>query len=42
MTSRRAFIRTATAGTAGVLLGAKPADLKIGVMDTVFRMAGKP
>jgi L-ribulose-5-phosphate 3-epimerase len=42
MISRRAFIRTATAGTAGVLLGAKTPNLKIGVMDTVFRMAGKP
>jgi sugar phosphate isomerase/epimerase len=42
MVSRRAFIRTASAGTAGVLLRAKPPNLKIGVMDTVFRMAGKP
>jgi L-ribulose-5-phosphate 3-epimerase len=42
MISRRAFIRTTTAATAGVLLRAKPPNLKIGVMDTVFRMAGKP
>src|SRR3954452_23461494 len=42
MTSRRAFVRTAIAGAGGLLLGAKPAGLKIGVMDTVFRMAGKP
>jgi L-ribulose-5-phosphate 3-epimerase len=42
MISRRAFVRTAIAGTGGVLLGSKPAGLKIGVMDTVFRMAGKP
>lgn len=31
---------TAVAGT--LLRGAKPAGLKIGVMDTVFKMAGKP
>ena len=42
MISRRAWLRTAIAGTGGVLLGSKPAGLKIGVMDTVFRMAGKP
>ena len=42
MQSRRAFVRTAIAGAGGLLLGAKPAGLKIGVMDTVFRMAGKP
>jgi hypothetical protein len=42
MISRRAFVRTTIAGTGGVLLGSKPAGLKIGVMDTVFRMAGKP
>jgi L-ribulose-5-phosphate 3-epimerase len=41
MLTRRAFVQTAIAGT-GVLLGAKPAGLKIGVMDTVFRLAGKP
>ena len=42
MTSRRAFVRTAIAGTGGLLWAAKPQGLKIGVMDTVFRMAGKP
>ena len=42
MLSRRAFVRTAVAGAGGVLLSAKTAGLKIGVMDTVFRMAGKP
>jgi L-ribulose-5-phosphate 3-epimerase len=42
MTSRRAFIRTAVAGSGGLLLATKPAGLKIGVMDTVFRLAGKP
>ena len=42
MVSRRAFVKTAIAGTGGLLLGSKAAGLKIGVMDTVFRMAGKP
>src|SRR5690348_10553482 len=42
MTSRRSFVRTAIAGAGGLLWAAKPAGLKIGVMDTVFRMAGKP
>src|SRR3954447_18546552 len=42
MISRRTFIGTAAAGTAGLLVGARPAGLKIGVMDTVFKMAGKP
>jgi L-ribulose-5-phosphate 3-epimerase len=42
MISRRAFVRTALAGTGGVLLGSKPPGLKIGVMDSVFRMASKP
>jgi sugar phosphate isomerase/epimerase len=42
MLSRRAFLGTAAAGTAGILLGTRPAGLKIGVMDTVFRLAGKP
>jgi hypothetical protein len=40
--SRRAFLRSASAGAAAVLFAAKPAGLKIGVMDTVFRMSGKP
>src|SRR4051812_3411307 len=42
MISRRSFVQTAIAGTGGMLLAGKPAGLKIGVMDTVFRMAGKP
>jgi len=42
MISRRSFVTTVAAGAGGVLLGSKPAGLKIGVMDTVFRMAGKP
>jgi len=40
MQSRREFLGMAAA--AGIALGANPAGLKIGVMDTVFRMAGKP
>src|SRR5690349_1264828 len=39
MLSRRGFLG-AEAG--GLLLGARPAGWKIGVMDTVFKMAGKP
>jgi L-ribulose-5-phosphate 3-epimerase len=39
MLSRRGFLGAAAGG---LLLGARPAGLKIGVMDTVFRMAGKP
>jgi L-ribulose-5-phosphate 3-epimerase len=39
MLSRRAFLATPVAGP---LLAQKPAGLKIGVMDTVFRMNGKP
>ena len=38
MLSRRAFVGT----PAGALLGARPSRLKIGAMDTIFRMAGKP
>ena len=41
MISRRTFIGAA-AGAAASLQGAKPTGLKIGVMDTVFKMAGKP
>jgi L-ribulose-5-phosphate 3-epimerase len=39
MISRRSFLATSLAAP---LLAQKPAGLKIGVMDTVFRMAGKP
>jgi L-ribulose-5-phosphate 3-epimerase len=39
--SRRAFLATA-AGTAGAVLSAAPAGLKIGTMDGVFKMQGKP
>jgi L-ribulose-5-phosphate 3-epimerase len=42
MISRRAFVQTTVAAAGGALFAAKPAGLKIGVMDTVFRMAGKP
>ena len=42
MFSRRSFLGIAAAGATRALLGAKTAGLKIGVMDTVFRMAGKP
>lgn len=42
MLSRRDFLLAAGAGATAALWGAKPAGLKIGVMDTVFRMAGKP
>jgi L-ribulose-5-phosphate 3-epimerase len=42
MLTRRTFLGTAAAGARGVLLGAGAAVLKIGVMDTVFRLAGKP
>lgn len=42
MLSRRAFLGTAAAVSAVALRGAKAPGLKIGVMDTVFRMAGKP
>ena len=42
MMSRRAFLETVTAVSAVALRGAKAPGLKIGVMDTVFRMAGKP
>lgn len=41
MISRRAFVGAAFAG-ATATFGAKPSKLKIGVMDTVFRMPGKP
>jgi L-ribulose-5-phosphate 3-epimerase len=40
MLSRRAFLGTTAAACA--LLGARPARLKIGSLDLVFRMAGKP
>jgi L-ribulose-5-phosphate 3-epimerase len=39
MLSRRGFLGAAAGG---LLLGARPAGLKIGTMDTVFKMAGKP
>jgi L-ribulose-5-phosphate 3-epimerase len=39
MLSRRTFLATATAGA---LAAARPNGLKIGVMDTVLHMAGKP
>ena len=42
MLTRKSFLQTAAAGTAGLLLGAKPAGLKIGTMDGVFRLQGKP
>jgi L-ribulose-5-phosphate 3-epimerase len=42
MFSRRAWIETALAGSAALALQAKSSKLKIGVMDTVFRMPGKP
>src|SRR5690242_18621808 len=42
MLSRRAFLGTAAAGTAGILLGTRPAGLNSGCMDTVLRLAGKP
>ena len=42
MLTRRTFLGTAAGGAAGVLLAARAARLKIGVMDTVLRMAGKP
>jgi sugar phosphate isomerase/epimerase len=42
MLTRRAFVGTAVAAGGSLLSGAKAAGLKIGVMDTVFRMAGKP
>jgi sugar phosphate isomerase/epimerase len=42
MLSRRTLLTSGAAGAAGLLLRAKPTGLKIGVMDTVFRMAGKP
>ena len=41
MLTRRTFLGTA-AGGATILLGARPSGLKIGVMDTVLRVAGKP
>jgi sugar phosphate isomerase/epimerase len=41
MLSRRDFLTAAGAAGCGVLRAA-PTGLKIGVMDTVFRMAGKP
>ena len=40
MLSRRLFL--GGMGAAHTLFGSTPAGLKIGVMDTVFRMAGKP
>lgn len=42
MISRRTFVGTALAGAAASLRGATAPGLKIGVMDTVFKMAGKP
>src|SRR4051794_39904175 len=42
MISRRTFVQSTLAAAGGALFAAKPAGLKIGVMDTVFRMAGKP
>ena len=42
MISRRAFVRTAVAGSAGVLLPAKSPALKIGAMDGVFHLPGQP
>ena len=42
MISRRAFVQTTLAAAGGSLFAARPAGLKIGVMDTVFKMAGKP
>ncbi len=42
MLTRKSFLQTAAAGTSGLLLGAKPAGLKIGTMDGVFRLQGKP
>jgi sugar phosphate isomerase/epimerase len=41
MLTRRTFLGTA-AGGATILLGARPSGLKIGVMDTVLHVAGKP
>lgn len=40
--SRRAFVRAATAGAAGAVLQAKPGRVRIGTMDTVLRLNGKP
>lgn len=42
MLTRKSFLQTSVAGTVGLLLGAKPSGLKIGTMDGVFRMQGKP
>jgi sugar phosphate isomerase/epimerase len=43
MLTRRAFALSSLAASAGALVLAKrPAGLKIGTMDTVFRLAGKP
>lgn len=42
MISRRAFVQTTLAAAGGSVFAARPAGLKIGVMDTVFKMAGKP
>jgi L-ribulose-5-phosphate 3-epimerase len=40
--NRRTLLKGMSVGAAGTLIGAKPAGLKIGVMDTVFRMPGRP
>ncbi len=42
MISRRAFVQTTFAAAGAPLFAARPAGLKIGVMDTVFKLAGKP
>src|SRR5690349_12338691 len=42
MWSRRTLLGSAAAGAAGWMLRAKPAGLKIGIMDTVFKKAGNP
>src|SRR5882724_625044 len=47
MISRRSFLAAATAGAAGVLLAerlghARTTGLKIGTMDRVFQLDGKP
>ncbi len=41
MLSRRTFVQAAIGGNAAWLLNAKSSRLKIGVMDTVFKMPGK-
>ncbi len=42
MLPRRTFLKVASGGAASALFGATPSGLKIGAMDTVFRLAGKP